>query len=143
MVNELQFKQIKRTFLNQWFESQGQLRNEEVNSKKHHQSKERGITVIVLPGTGMVLGLRVVRGPDWSHGDTDGGEGHLGTVVEIKNNMAVVLWDIGNTTHCKIGKDGKHDLRVFDNASVGMIFYILYLCQLLQLVKRLESCKPV
>lgn len=27
--------------------------------------------------------LRVVRGPDWEHGDEDGGEGHLGTVVEV------------------------------------------------------------
>ena len=27
--------------------------------------------------------LRVVRGPDWDHGEEDGGEGHLGTVVEV------------------------------------------------------------
>lgn len=27
--------------------------------------------------------LRVVRGPDWEHGDEDGGEGHVGTVVGV------------------------------------------------------------
>jgi E3 ubiquitin-protein ligase mind-bomb len=27
--------------------------------------------------------LRVVRGPDWEHGDEDGGEGHVGTVVKV------------------------------------------------------------
>ena len=27
--------------------------------------------------------LRVVRGPDWEHGEEDGGEGHLGTVVQV------------------------------------------------------------
>ena len=31
--------------------------------------------------------LRVVRGPDWEHGDEDGGEGHLGTVVEIHHAL--------------------------------------------------------
>lgn len=29
-------------------------------------------------------GLRVVRGPDWSWGDQDGGEGGVGTVVEVE-----------------------------------------------------------
>lgn len=27
--------------------------------------------------------LRVVRCPDWEHGDEDGGEGHVGTVVKV------------------------------------------------------------
>ena len=30
-----------------------------------------------------VVDLRVVRGPDWEDGDVDGGEGHVGTVVEV------------------------------------------------------------
>ena len=36
-------------------------------------------------GCGMeaLVGLRVVRGPDWEWGDQDGGEGHVGTVVEV------------------------------------------------------------
>ena len=29
-------------------------------------------------------GLRVVRGPDWTWGDQDGGEGHVGTVVAVE-----------------------------------------------------------
>ena len=29
------------------------------------------------------VGSRVVRGPDWSWGDQDGGLGHVGTVVTI------------------------------------------------------------
>jgi len=29
----------------------------------------------------LVEGVRVVRGPDWSQGDADGGEGHVGTVT--------------------------------------------------------------
>ena len=27
--------------------------------------------------------LRVVRGPDWEHSEDDGGEGHVGTVVQV------------------------------------------------------------
>lgn len=29
-------------------------------------------------------GLRVVRGPDWTWRDQDGGEGHVGTVVAVE-----------------------------------------------------------
>lgn len=35
-----------------------------------------------------VVDLRVVRGPDWEYGDEDGGEGHLGTVVEVQHPSA-------------------------------------------------------
>jgi len=31
-----------------------------------------------------IVGLRVVRGPDWKWGDQDGGEGSVGTVVGVK-----------------------------------------------------------
>lgn len=69
----------------------------------------------------MAAGLRVVRGPDWTLGDSDGGEGHLGTVVDVRENESVVgvAWDVGNTTTCRIGKDQNYDLRVFDNATIG------------------------
>ena len=30
-------------------------------------------------------GLRVVRGPDWSWKDQDGGEGSMGTVIKVSN----------------------------------------------------------
>ena len=36
------------------------------------------------PATAVILvGSRVVRGPDWQWGDQDGGPGHVGTVVTI------------------------------------------------------------
>nr|XP_022337172.1 E3 ubiquitin-protein ligase MIB2-like [Crassostrea virginica] len=71
-----------------------------------------------------MAGLRVVRGPDWNLGDSDGGEGHLGTVVEVRERegTASVVWDIGNTTTCRIGKDQQHDLIVLDNAPIGIYF---------------------
>ena len=31
----------------------------------------------------ILVGSRVVRGPDWQWGDQDGGQGHVGTVVTI------------------------------------------------------------
>ena len=34
---------------------------------------------ILAAGTSDLVGLRVVRGPDWKWGDQDGGEGGLGT----------------------------------------------------------------
>ena len=32
----------------------------------------------------VLVGTRVVRGPDWAWRDQDGGEGHLGTVAEVQ-----------------------------------------------------------
>jgi len=68
----------------------------------------------------MSIGLRVVRGSDWKFGDKDGGEGHVGTIISVKDdNTAEVLWDNGNQVTCKIGKDRQKDLRVIDNAPAG------------------------
>ncbi|CAG2202387.1 MIB [Mytilus edulis] len=54
----------------------------------------------------------------------DGGEGHLGTVVCVKENNSVdVVWDNGNLTTCNIGKDGRRELRVVDNAPAGIKHY--------------------
>ncbi len=78
------------------------------------------------------VGLRVVRGPDWESGDQDGGEGHVGTVVEVTSETAsqdhhdcldryvVVQWDHGKRFSYRCGVEGKYDLRVLDNAPVGM-----------------------
>ena len=67
-----------------------------------------------------VLGLRVIRGPDWTAGDEDGGEGHVGTVTQLLGNYEVrVLWDMGAESTCRAGVDGKHDLRVLDTAQIG------------------------
>lgn len=69
----------------------------------------------------MSVGLRVVRGPDWSHGDKDGGEGHVGSVIGVNSdNTCDVVWDNGREIKCRIGKDGKCDLRIVDNAPAGM-----------------------
>ncbi|XP_070208056.1 uncharacterized protein [Littorina saxatilis] len=68
-----------------------------------------------------VSGLRVLRGPDWRGGDTDGGEGHVGTVIELLGNHTVrVLWDMGQESTCSAGHDGKHELQIFDTAQIGV-----------------------
>ena len=72
------------------------------------------------------VGLRVVRGPDWEWGDQDGGEGHVGTVVEVGEppvsdggRAVVVQWDCGERCKYRCGLEGKYDLRVLDSASTG------------------------
>ena len=87
------------------------------------------------------VGCRVVRGPDWKWGEQDGGEGNVGTVVEVKygmeaasvapqagdsaaasaapGNTVVVCWDAGVCTNYRCGLNDKHDLRLFDNAQSG------------------------
>ncbi|VDH99791.1 E3 ubiquitin-protein ligase mind-bomb [Mytilus galloprovincialis] len=74
------------------------------------------------------VGLRVTRGPDWKWGNQDDGEGHIGTVVEIgkpgsstsPDKTVVVQWDSGSRTNYRVGYQGKYDLRVLDNAPVGV-----------------------
>ncbi|KAK3599547.1 hypothetical protein CHS0354_035781 [Potamilus streckersoni] len=69
----------------------------------------------------MVVGIRVVRGPDWNYGNNDGGINHVGTVAAIRGvNSVSVLWDSGNETLCRVGEGGKHDILVFDNATIGV-----------------------
>ncbi|KAK3611376.1 hypothetical protein CHS0354_036573 [Potamilus streckersoni] len=66
-------------------------------------------------------GVRVVRGPHWRNGDLDGGVGYLGTVVRIlQNNKVLVRWDIGTETECRAGTNGAFDLRIYDNAPIGI-----------------------
>lgn len=66
----------------------------------------------------MRAGVRVIRGPDWDYGDVDGGEGGLGTIVTFED-VTVVEWDTGAVTECSAGRDGKDDLRLYDNAQIG------------------------
>ena len=70
---------------------------------------------------GPIVGLRVVRGPNWSWGDQDGGEGHVGTVVVVGQDgrSVVVQWDCGNRCRYRCGEEGKYDLRVFDSGPTG------------------------
>ncbi|KAJ8320485.1 hypothetical protein KUTeg_002072 [Tegillarca granosa] len=76
----------------------------------------------------MEVGLRVVRGPDWKWGNQDDGEGHVGTVVEIgkpgsstsPDKTVVVQWDSGSRTNYRVGYQGAYDLRIYDNAPIGV-----------------------
>jgi len=76
----------------------------------------------------MEIGLRVVRGPDWKWGNQDGGDGHVGTLVEIgkpgsptsPDKTVVVQWDAGTRTNYRVGYQGAFDLRIWDNATIGV-----------------------
>ncbi|KAK7485776.1 hypothetical protein BaRGS_00022957 [Batillaria attramentaria] len=66
----------------------------------------------------MAAGLRVIRGPGWSQGEADGGEGHVGTITsEGKDGKVEVIWDGGNATTVPVGSE---ELLVLDNATVGV-----------------------
>ena len=66
------------------------------------------------------VGLRVVRGPDWRWGDQDGGEGCLGTVIEVEGERAVtVVWDVGYRSSYRCGAEGKYELLVYDSGPSG------------------------
>ena len=83
----------------------------------------------------VLVGTRVVRGPDWTWGDQDGGEGHVGTVAEALRAdraglvdggcpgpcVATVQWDCGNRCRYRCGVGDSYDLRVIDSAPAGMI----------------------
>ncbi|KAK3857055.1 hypothetical protein Pcinc_025124 [Petrolisthes cinctipes] len=72
--------------------------------------------------------MRVVRGPDWRWGEQDGGAGHAGTVVEVgrpgssttPDRTVVVQWDAGARTNYRVGYQAAYDLRLLDNAPVGV-----------------------
>ena len=86
----------------------------------------------------VVVDLRVVRGPNWMWRDQDGGEGHVGTVVQVETEdpfpdpasslatppppkAVVVQWECGKHYRCKYrcGAENKYDLRVLDCAQAG------------------------
>ena len=80
-----------------------------------------------------VTNVRVVRGPDWCSGSVDGGDGHLGTVVEVKPTAdgaheVVVQWDNGNRNEYRYGSEGNYTLRIYDNAPAGIyiILHVVY-----------------
>lgn len=80
------------------------------------------------------VGLRVVRGPDWEHGNKHGKEGLVGTIVDVSRwksderfaktiisvmtkqlracsqKTVTVLWDCGKTGEYRI--DNRPELRV-------------------------------
>nr|XP_008539262.1 PREDICTED: E3 ubiquitin-protein ligase MIB2 [Equus przewalskii] len=80
------------------------------------------------PQAGVQVGMRVVRGMDWKWGQQDGGEGGVGTVVELgrhgspstPDRTVVVQWDHGTRTNYRAGYQGAHDLLLYDNAQTGV-----------------------
>ncbi|XP_020027003.1 E3 ubiquitin-protein ligase MIB2 isoform X1 [Castor canadensis] len=80
------------------------------------------------PQAGVQVGMRVVRGVDWKWGQQDGGEGGVGTVVELgrhgspstPDRTVVVQWDQGTRTNYRAGYQGAHDLLLYDNAQIGI-----------------------
>jgi len=79
--------------------------------------------------TGLHVGVRCVRGPDWKWGDQDGGAGHVGTVVLLghKDNphclpgSVMVVWDNGFSNNYHTGRSNLYDLRLFDNGPTGAV----------------------
>lgn len=59
-----------------------------------------------------IIGAKVVRGRDWNHGNQDGGEGNIGTIVEKsgRNQWVEVKWKECNTNLYRIGNEGRYDL---------------------------------
>ena len=57
----------------------------------------------------VVIGMRVVRGPNWKWGDQDGNGG--GTIVSnAGDGWVTVLWDNGTKDGYRVGADGGFDL---------------------------------
>ena len=71
----------------------------------------------------------MVRGDDWQWDEQDGGEGCVGTVVEVggrdgsKNpdKTVVVVWDTGVRAKYCAGFEDRDDLRVLDSAPTGFV----------------------
>ncbi|XP_015770080.1 PREDICTED: E3 ubiquitin-protein ligase MIB2-like isoform X3 [Acropora digitifera] len=81
-------------------------------------SSQSGISVWMLRfwcSTMEFLGVLVVRGPDWEWNDQDGGEGSVGTVVQIgsvtrSEPVVLVQWDCGRKAKYRAGVDGERHL---------------------------------
>ncbi|OWF37152.1 E3 ubiquitin-protein ligase MIB2-like [Mizuhopecten yessoensis] len=73
-------------------------------------------------------GVRVVRGKDWKWGEQDGGEGNVGTVIDVgtqedgscPQRCAIVQWDSGYRNTYRAGFEDSFDLRIFDTATIGI-----------------------
>lgn len=65
------------------------------------------------------LGARVSRGPDWAHGNRDGGINSQGTVKNSHystngyHKALLVDWDMGSSNHiCRWGEQGEYDVQL-------------------------------
>ncbi|XP_071166441.1 uncharacterized protein [Mytilus edulis] len=63
----------------------------------------------------IAVGCKVVRGHDWKFGDTDGGPGSIGTVLDVRRDGKVVVrWDCKRTGLYKVGHKGRFEIRLKD-----------------------------
>lgn len=72
-------------------------------------------------------GVRVVRGEGWNNSDVDGGEGGLGTIVDVQNDVdkaiATVIWDNGVKWMHELGKrENDRMIIAHDCKQNGMVF---------------------
>ncbi len=86
--------------------------------------------------TPLEVGLRVIRGPDWKWEEQDGGEGGVGTVVEVgtgapkgakegsspstPDKTVIVQWDGGTRTNYRVGHQDGFDLLTLDSGPCGI-----------------------
>ena len=98
-------------------------REASIRSCQYKRDKENpGITMTIN-----LLGTRVVRGQDWEWGNQDGGEGFVGTVVQVGRDkkspvteqLVYVQWDCGGKHNYRAGIEKKHDLRIFSLTNGG------------------------
>ncbi|XP_041378558.1 E3 ubiquitin-protein ligase MIB1-like [Gigantopelta aegis] len=68
----------------------------------------------------LLLGTRVVRGPDWKGKDQDGGKGHVGTVTHIFESRVTVIWDSGREFNYIAGAKGIFELKIFNSGPTGI-----------------------
>ncbi|XP_030851770.1 E3 ubiquitin-protein ligase MIB2-like [Strongylocentrotus purpuratus] len=70
-------------------------------------------------------GFRVIRGPDWTYKNQDGGKGYAGTVLRLHDERqlhfpklsVLVQWDNGDKGLYRAGYDQGYDLRIIDTAN--------------------------
>ncbi|KAK8807124.1 hypothetical protein WA158_003883 [Blastocystis sp. Blastoise] len=68
----------------------------------------------------LTVGMMVQRGPDWQWGSQDGGSGHIGKVVLIKDwkgipNVGVrVEWEMGDANVYRYGAENSYDVVTVD-----------------------------
>lgn len=98
------------------------------NESADDQVNKHELECISSAASTLRVGVRVVRGAHWPSDDivSDGGEGFVGTVVEVgrnstrvHENTAVIQWDMGTREVYRAGYDGHFDLCVLDSSSVG------------------------
>ena len=77
-------------------------------------------------------GFRVIRGPDWTYKNQDGGKGYAGTVLRLHDERqphfpklsVLVQWDSGDKGLYRAGYDQGYDLRIIDTANAGSFKYV-------------------